>query len=182
MDVTWLIVMAFSICERLKSKSEERKFSSELTPLKASYSAIILNVFTLSFKEDFCAVSEKNLYIYLGAHLYACEHIYHIYVCTVCVHTYLTYVCAHTVKPLYPTTPTDRPLSYIDRFISVSKNRSPMQIFQLPKSTTSLNRPLKIGPMVYRFREVLLYIQINVYGIYIYVRDSALYKYNGSDS
>ena len=30
-------------------------------------------------------------------------------------------------------------------------------IFELPKPTTSLNGPFKIGPIVGRFREVLLY-------------------------
>ena len=33
----------------------------------------------------------------------------------------------------------------------------PTQIFKLRKSDTSLNRPLKVGPMVGRFKEVFLY-------------------------
>ena len=33
-------------------------------------------------------------------------------------------------------------------------------IFQLPKPTTSLNRPFKVGPMVGRFGEVLLYFSL----------------------
>ena len=40
------------------------------------------------------------------------------------------------------------------RLLYLGLKRSPMTIPQLPKSTTSLNGPLNVGPMVGRFREV----------------------------
>ena len=70
----------------------------------------------------------------------------------------LEYICiTYTVKPLAShicksTTP------YIDHFIWVPNNgpyNTIIMIFKFPKLTTSLNEPLKVGPMVGRIREVL---------------------------
>ena len=55
----------------------------------------------------------------------------------------------YTVKPPLLTTSTD-PLHWSIYF---GPKRSLIQVFQLRKPTTSLNRPLKVGPMVGRFRE-----------------------------
>ena len=68
------------------------------------------------------------------------------------------------------TTLTDhlhRSTTPLYRSLYFGPKRSPIQIFYLPKPTTSLNRPLKVGPTVGRFREVLLYLFIVVAPVFI---------------
>ena len=62
---------------------------------------------------------------------------------------------------LYLTTSTYRPLSYVVHFILVPNDcpcNTIVLIFLLPKPTSSLNGPFKVGPMVCRFIEVLLHL------------------------
>ena len=59
-----------------------------------------------------------------------------------------------TVKPIQPTTSTDRPLPYIYRFISVPNDCS----YIYSNSLNRLNGPHKFGLMVGRFKEVLLHM------------------------
>ena len=66
------------------------------------------------------------LCIHTSIILYA-SHI-QLYVCYMCIH-----INVYTVKPLYPTTSTDRPLPYVDRFISVLE-------YLYRRSFNSLNR------------------------------------------
>ena len=63
-------------------------------------------------------------------------------------HTYMDVSFHTTVKPLLPTTSTDRPLSCIDRRIWVPINRPSHTVV----TTTSLNGPLEVSPMVGQFR------------------------------
>ena len=67
------------------------------------------------------------------------------------------------------TTPLYRSLYFGPR-------QSSMQIFYLPNPTISLNGPLKVGPMVGRFREVLMYSQdVEPQQANYYVSNKSLY-------
>ena len=55
--------------------------------------------------------------------------------CIMCMYIYIcTEISINTVKPLYPTTSTDRSLPYIDRFISIPNDHRYIYF-------NSLNRP-----------------------------------------
>ena len=64
------------------------------------------------------------------------------------IYVYIYSKCSLTDHLRRSTTP-------LYRSFYLGPNRSPIVTFQLSKWTTSLNGPLKIGPMVDRFREVL---------------------------
>ena len=74
------------------------------------------------------------------------------------------YICVHSKTS--QTSLTDhvhRWTTPLYRSLYLGPNRSILSIFKLPKPTTSLNGPLKVGPIVGQFREVLLCIYIYIW-------------------
>ena len=61
------------------------------------------------------------------------------------------------------TTHLHRATTHLYRSPYYGPKPSPIQIIKLPKPTTFVNGPIKVGPIVSRFREGLLYVYIYIY-------------------
>ena len=90
------------------------------------------------------------VYVYIYTY-YCCSYIpRQLMSIHVCLHVHphesvCLAVCLHLVKPLQPATSTDRPLRYIDRFISVPNDR-PCRYYNSLNGPPSLINHLKSVP------------------------------------
>ena len=82
------------------------------------------------------------------------EHVWIVYDALLLVYMYDIYMdlCVYSKASL--TDHLHRPTTPLYRSLYVGPKLSSMQIFELLKSITSLNRPPKVGPPVGLFREV----------------------------
>ena len=130
--------------------------------------------------ERFYCLCTLYIYIYIYTVYMYTVYIYifmlpvyiYIYRCTIYIYMFTAYIYIyiHTVKPL--TEHLHRSTTPLCRSLYLGPNRT---IKWLPKPTTSLNGLPKISPMEGRFREILLYIYINMYIIYIHLHRSGRY-------